>query len=45
MTHRLTPLRLVIAAVILVDALDLGAYELALRSAPYFFGPWRVPQC
>ncbi len=34
MTRRLTPLRLVIAAVILVDALELGAYEVALRSVP-----------
>ncbi len=45
MTRRLTPLRLLIAAVILADALALGSHEVAIRSAPCFFGPWRVPQC
>ena len=45
MTRRLTLLRLVIVVVILVDALALGAYEVTLRSVPYFFGPWHVPQC
>ncbi len=45
MTHRLTPLRLVIAAVILVEALAFGSHEVAIRSAACSFGPWRVPQC
>ncbi len=45
MTRRLTPLRLVIAAVILVGAFALGSHEVAIRSAACYFGPWRVPQC
>jgi hypothetical protein len=45
MTRRFTPLRLLIAAVILVDALALGSHEVAIHSAACFFGPWRVPQC
>jgi len=45
MTRRLTPLRLLIAVVILADALALGSHEVAIRSATCFFGPWRVPQC
>ncbi len=45
MTRRLTLLRLLIAAVILADALALGAHEMAIRSAACSFGPWRVPQC
>ncbi len=43
--RRLTPLRLLIAAVILVDARALGSHEGAIRAAPCFFGPGRVPQC
>ncbi len=45
MTRHLTPLRLLIAAVILADALTLGSHEVSIRSVPCFFGPWRVPQC
>ncbi len=45
MTRRLTPLRLLIAAVILVDVLALGSHEVAIHSAPCSFGPWRVSQC
>jgi len=39
MTRRLTPLRLLIAAVILVDVLVLGSHEVVIRSVPCFFGP------
>jgi len=45
MTRRLTPLRLLIAAVILVDVLALGAHEVSIRAAACSFGPWRVSQC
>ncbi len=45
MTRRLTPLRLLVAAVILADALALGSHKVSIRSAACFFGPWRVPQC
>ncbi len=37
--------RLLLAAVPLVDALALAAHEVSTRSAPCYFGPWRVPQC
>jgi hypothetical protein len=30
---------------ILVDALALGAHEVAIHSAACYVGPWRVPQC
>ena len=43
--RRLTPLRLLIAAVILVDARALGSYEVSIRSVGCDVGPWRVPQC
>ncbi len=45
MMRRLTPLRLVIATVILIDALTLGSDEVAIRSTACYFGPWRFPQC
>jgi hypothetical protein len=45
MTHRLTSLRLVIAAVILVDALALGAHEVSMHSQLCSWAVWRVPQC
>jgi len=45
MTRRLTSLRLLIAAVILVDALALGAHEVSIHSQPCMWAVWRVPQC
>jgi len=44
-TRRLTPLRLVIAAVILADALALGAHEVSIHSQPCMWTVWRVSQC
>ncbi len=43
--RRLTPPRLLIAVAVLVGALALGSHEVAIHSAPCFFGPWSVPQC
>ena len=43
--RRLTPLRLLIAVAILVDALAVGAHEVAMHSQPCFWGPVHVPQC
>ena len=45
MTRRLTPLRLMLAAVILVDVLALGSHEVAIRSAACYIGSWRVLRC
>jgi len=45
MTRRFTLLRVLVAAVILVDALALGAHEVALHSSACYWGPWKVPQC
>jgi len=45
MTRRLTPLRLLIAAVILVDALALGTHEVSVHSQPCMWAVWRAPQC
>ncbi len=44
MTRRLTPLRLVIAVVRVVDALALGAHEGSIHSQPCMWAVWRVPQ-
>ncbi len=43
--RRLTPLRLVIAVIILADALALGAHEVSIHSRPCTWAVWRMPQC
>ena len=45
MTRRVTPLRLLFAAVLLIDLGALGAHEISVHSVPCWFGTWRVPQC
>jgi len=45
MTRRLTPLRLLVAAVILADALALRLHEVSIHSQPCMWAVWRVPQC
>jgi len=45
MIRRLTPLRLLLAAVLVVDATAVGAHEIAVRSAPCYGAVWHVPQC
>ncbi len=45
MIRRLTPLHLLIAAMLVFDAAAVGAHEVAVRSAPCYWAVWRVPQC
>ncbi len=45
MIHRLTPLRLLIAAVLVADLAAGGAHEIAVHSQPCAFGPWPIAQC
>ncbi len=44
-THRLIPLRLLIAAAILVGTLAVGAHEVAIHSQPCYWAIWPIPQC
>jgi len=34
-----------VAAMILVGALAVGAHEVAFHSGACDWGPWRIPQC
>ncbi len=45
MSRRMTPLRLLLAAVLVVDAAAVGVHEITVRSAPCYWAVWRVPQC
>lgn len=45
MIRHLTPLRLLLTAVLVVDAVAVGAHEVAVRSAPCYWAIWCVPQC
>jgi hypothetical protein len=45
MTRCVTPFRLLITAVLVIDLAALGAHEVSVHSAPCWFGLWRVPQC
>ena len=45
MTRRVTPPRLLLAAVLIIDLAALGAHEVAIHSQPCFFGPWAIAHC
>jgi len=45
MTRRLTSLRVLIAAAILVGTLAVGSHEVAIHSQPCYWAIWHIPQC
>ncbi len=45
MTRRMTPFRLLIAAVLVIDLAAVGAHEVAVHSRPCMWGPWPSTQC
>ncbi len=45
MIRRLTAVRLLLAAVLVIDLAAVGAHEVAVHSRPCMWGPWPILYC
>lgn len=45
MARRLTPFKLLLTTVLIIDLAAVSAHEVSIHSAPCQWAVWRIPHC